>query len=103
MTVGRFPTTRLRRNRHDGWTRRLVAENRLSVDDLIWPVFVIEGSGTETEVASMPGVKRVTLDRLAAHVGAGGRARHSRHRAVPGDAGREEGRRGQRGRATRTT
>ncbi len=68
MSLGRFPATRLRRNRHDGWTRRLVAEHALSVDDLIWPVFVIEGSATTTEVAAMPGVVRVTLDRLAAHV-----------------------------------
>ena len=68
MTVGQFPSTRLRRNRRDGFTRRLVAENSLGVDDLIWPVFFTEGSGTETEVSSMPGVKRVTLDRLAAHV-----------------------------------
>ncbi|WP_428375102.1 porphobilinogen synthase [Lichenicoccus sp.] len=68
MTIGRYPSTRLRRNRHDGFTRRLVAETRLSVDDLIWPIFVTEGSNTETEVSSMPGVKRVTLDRLAAHV-----------------------------------
>ncbi|HVB47804.1 MAG TPA: porphobilinogen synthase [Burkholderiales bacterium] len=68
MTVGRFPATRMRRNRRDEWTRRLVAENRLAVDDLIWPVFVIEGRNTTTEVASMPGVARVTLDRLAAHV-----------------------------------
>ena len=68
MTVGRFPTTRMRRNRRDEWTRRLVAENRLSVDDFIWPVFVIEGRNTTTEVASMPGIVRVTLDRLAAHV-----------------------------------
>ena len=68
MTVGRFPATRLRRNRADAWTRRLVAETALTTADLIWPVFVIEGSGTTTEVASMPGVQRVTLDRLAAHV-----------------------------------
>ncbi len=68
MTVGRFPSTRLRRNRTDAWTRRLVAENKLSVDDLIWPVFIIEGRGTETDVGSMPGVRRVTIDRLAAHV-----------------------------------
>ena len=68
MTLGRFPATRLRRNRHDAWTRRLVAENQLSVDDLIWPVFVIDGTATTTEVAAMPGVSRVTLDRLAAHV-----------------------------------
>ncbi len=68
MIVGRFPATRMRRNRRDAWTRRLVAENRLSVDDLIWPVFIIEGEKTTTKVASMPGVERVTLDRLAAHV-----------------------------------
>ena len=66
--LGRFPSTRMRRNRHDDWTRRLVAENRLSVDDLIWPIFVIEGRGSATEVASMPGVQRVTIDGLAAHV-----------------------------------
>ncbi|MFT8805976.1 MAG: porphobilinogen synthase [Acetobacter aceti] len=68
MTVGRFPLTRLRRNRQDRFTRRLVAENSLSIDDLIWPIFVMEGSNSITDVASMPGVQRVTLDRLAAHV-----------------------------------
>jgi porphobilinogen synthase len=68
MTVGRFPQTRLRRNRTDAWTRRLVAENKLSVDDLIWPIFLIEGSGKTIPVGSMPGVDRVTLDRLEAHV-----------------------------------
>ncbi len=68
MTVGRFPTTRLRRNRTDAWTRRLVAENRLSVDDLIWPVFVMDGAGQTTDVATMPGIQRVSVDRLAAHV-----------------------------------
>ncbi|MDJ0388192.1 porphobilinogen synthase [Roseomonas sp. E05] len=65
---GAFPAIRPRRNRYDAWTRRLVAENRLSVDDLIWPIFVMEGRGTVTEVGSMPGVQRVTLDRLEAHV-----------------------------------
>src|SRR6195952_1113560 len=68
MTVGRFPNTRMRRNRTDAWTRRLVAETKLSVDDLIWPIFLIEGRNTETEVSSMPGVLRVTLDRVAQHV-----------------------------------
>jgi porphobilinogen synthase len=73
MTVGRFPATRMRRNRHDAWTRRLVAEHRLAVDDLIWPVFVIEGRAATSEVASMPGIVRVTLDRLAGHVEAAAR------------------------------
>ena len=68
MMTGQYPTTRLRRNRRDDWTRRLVAENRLSVDDLIWPLFLIEGEDRTTEVASMPGVRRVTLDRLVEHV-----------------------------------
>ena len=66
--LGAFPAIRMRRNRHDAWTRRLVAENRLSVDDLIWPIFIMEGSGTVSDVGSMPGVQRVTLDRLLAHV-----------------------------------
>ena len=68
MTVGQFPTTRLRRNRFDEATRRLVAENRLSVDDLIWPVFIADGSGVVQPVGSMPGVVRMSVDRLAAHV-----------------------------------
>jgi porphobilinogen synthase len=68
MITGQFPATRLRRNRHDAWTRRLVAEHRLSVDDLIWPIFVIEGAGQTVPVSSMPGVSRVTLDRVVAHV-----------------------------------
>ena len=68
MSPGQFPATRLRRNRYDTWTRRLVAENKVSVDDLIWPIFIIEGEGQVVPVASMPGVERVSLDRLAAHV-----------------------------------
>ena len=68
MFSDRYPTTRLRRNRRDDWTRRLVAETKLSADDLIWPIFLIEGRDMSTDVESMPGVQRVTLDRLAAHV-----------------------------------
>ncbi len=66
---GRFPTTRLRRNRADAWSRRLVAECRLAVEDLIWPVFVIEGEDRHKPVASMPGVERLSIDRLVAAVG----------------------------------
>jgi porphobilinogen synthase len=66
--LGAYPTVRMRRNRRDGWTRRLVAENALTIDDLIWPVFVIEGRDEERPVASMPGQVRVTVDRLARHV-----------------------------------
>jgi porphobilinogen synthase len=66
---GPFPRTRMRRNRKDDWSRRLVRENTLSVDDLIWPCFVQEGSGVRTEIASMPGVARLSVDLLveAAH------------------------------------
>ncbi|MDO8974132.1 porphobilinogen synthase [Reyranella sp.] len=64
-TLGRYPTTRLRRNRGEEWSRRLVAENKLSVDDLIWPVFVQEGQNARTPVASMPGVDRLSIDLFA--------------------------------------
>jgi porphobilinogen synthase len=68
MTQGTFPSTRLRRNRFDDATRRLVAETKLSVDDLIWPIFIRDGSGAPTDIPSMPGVQRVGLDGLARHV-----------------------------------
>ena len=68
MTVGQFPTVRMRRNRRDGWTRRLIAEHRLATDDLLWPIFVCEGSNLSVPVPSMPGVERVSLDRLAGYV-----------------------------------
>jgi porphobilinogen synthase len=66
---GRFPSTRLRRNRRTDWSRRLVAENRLSVDDLIWPIFVQEGTAKRTPIPSMPGVERLAVDLLADVVG----------------------------------
>ena len=62
MHAGSFPRTRLRRNRRDAWSRKLVRENHLSAADLIWPVFVQEGSKTRTPVESMPGVDRLTID-----------------------------------------
>ena len=64
MPPGSFPRTRLRRNRRHPWLRGLVAEARLTTDDLVWPTFVIEGEGRSEEVASMPGVQRHTVDRL---------------------------------------
>ena len=63
-----FPAGRPRRLRVNSWTRRLVAEHTLGVDDLIWPIFVIEGTGLTVPVAAMPGVDRVSLDRLEGHV-----------------------------------
>ncbi len=59
----RFPAARLRRNRKADWARRLVRETQLSVDDLIWPIFVRDGEGVEEPVASMPGVSRLSVDR----------------------------------------
>jgi len=60
--------TRMRRNRTHDWTRRLVAEHELSVNDLIWPVFVQEGTNSEAPVGSMPGISRWTLDLLLKEV-----------------------------------
>jgi len=60
--------TRLRRNRTHEWTRRMVAENAVSVNDLIWPVFVTEGENNNDPIASMPGVARRSLDILLKEV-----------------------------------
>ncbi len=57
-------TQRPRRNRKAEWSRRLVREHTLTVDDLIWPMFVIEGEGKREPVASMPGVERLTVDEI---------------------------------------
>jgi len=66
---GQYPATRPRRNRRQAWSRRLVREHWLHVDDLIWPIFVREGSGQREPVASMPGVSRLSIDLLAEAVG----------------------------------
>ena len=56
-------TVRPRRNRKSEWARRMVRENVLTTDDLIWPMFVVDGHNTRTPVASMPGVDRLTVDQ----------------------------------------
>ncbi len=61
-----YPHARPRRLRRDDFSRRLVRENTLSVDDLIYPVFVVDGQGIETPVPSMPGVNRYSIDKLLA-------------------------------------
>ena len=66
---GGFTQTRMRRMRRDDFSRRLMREHRLSVDDLIWPVFVIEGEGRREPVPSMPGVERLSLDQLLIEAG----------------------------------
>ncbi|WP_184431584.1 porphobilinogen synthase [Roseospira goensis] len=67
--LGRYPRTRPRRLRGAAWSRNLVAETHLSVTDLVWPVFVIEGEGQTEAVASMPGVTRLSIDLLVEAVG----------------------------------
>ena len=59
-----FPSTRMRRNRMKNFSRKLVSENFLNVNDLIWPLFVTEGSNIKEEVPSMPGVYRNSVDQL---------------------------------------
>ena len=61
---GSFPAVRMRRMRHDEFTRRLMREHVLTTNDLIYPVFVMEGSKKTQGVPSMPGVERMTLDKL---------------------------------------
>ena len=62
--LGKFPRRRMRRLRLDEFSRRLVRENRLSTDDLIYPAFVIDGQNRVESVPSMPGVQRVSIDQL---------------------------------------
>ncbi len=64
MTTGSFPATRFRRTKSSPAVRRLVRETALSMDDLIWPVFIRDGIDDETPVPSMPGVSRLTVDRV---------------------------------------
>lgn len=65
---GGFPQTRLRRLRRTAWVRDLVAEHRLTTGDLIWPLFVLEGTARSEPVASLPGVDRLSIDRLLEQV-----------------------------------
>ena len=62
MIAGSFPSSRPRRNRKSEWSRNLLRENSLSVNDLIWPLFIQEGDNTATNVKSMPDVSRLTID-----------------------------------------
>ncbi len=69
LTPGRYPRSRPRRLRRDAFSRRLVRETTLTTDDLIWPTFVIEGRGRREAVDSMPGVERLSVDRLLEEAG----------------------------------
>ena len=64
LISGEFPQTRMRRNRLYDWTRRLTAENNLTSNDLILPMFVGEGKGRSDPIPSMPGVNRISIDLL---------------------------------------
>jgi len=61
---GSYPNVRLRRNRKTDWSRRLVSENNLSTNDLIWPIFLREGKNIKEPVKSMPGVYRYSVDLI---------------------------------------
>ena len=63
-TIARYPVLRMRRMRRDDFSRRLMREHRLTTDDLIYPVFVLDGSNRREDVASMPGVQRLSVDLL---------------------------------------
>ena len=64
MITGKFPNLRLRRSRKYSWSRKLVQENNLSVNDLILPVFLMDGKNTKQTIKSMPDIYRYTIDRL---------------------------------------
>jgi len=64
IITGKYPNLRLRRNRKNDWCRRLVQENTLSVNDLILPVFLIDGKNKKQPIKTMPGVYRYTIDKL---------------------------------------
>ena len=65
IITGKYPNLRLRRNRKNDWSRRLVQENSLSYNDLILPIFVIEGKNKKQMINSMPDVYRYSVDRLS--------------------------------------
>ena len=64
IITGKYPNLRMRRSRKANWSRRLISENNLSVNDLVLPIFVIEGKNKKIAINSMPGVYRYTIDRL---------------------------------------
>ena len=63
-SIASYPSTRLRRNRKKEWSRRLVQESTLSPNDLIWPIFICEGTNVKERINTMPGVYRHSIDKL---------------------------------------
>ena len=64
MITGKFPNLRLRRSRKYAWSRRLVEENNLSSNDLILPIFLIDGKNKKQAIKNMPGIYRYSVDQL---------------------------------------
>ena len=64
MITGKYPSLRLRRNRKNDWSRRLIEENNLTPNDFILPIFIIDGKNKKIPIKSMPDVYRYTLDKL---------------------------------------
>ena len=62
--LGSYPSVRMRRNRKSDWCRRLIQENNLSTNDLIWPIFIRDGKNIKEPIVSMPGVYRYSLDKV---------------------------------------
>jgi porphobilinogen synthase len=60
-----YPAVRMRRNRKADWMRRLVQETRLTVDDLIWPIFIIDGRNKREPISALPGIERLSVDLAA--------------------------------------
>jgi porphobilinogen synthase len=65
MIIGKYPSLRLRRNRKESWSRRLIQENTLSPNDFVLPIFLIDGSNKKQKISTMPGVFRYTINRLS--------------------------------------
>jgi porphobilinogen synthase len=77
MSFAAFPAARLRRTRCAAWSRAMIAEHVLTPSDLIWPLFIADGEGVEEPIATLPGVSRWSVDRLAE------RAREARDLGIP--------------------
>jgi porphobilinogen synthase len=77
MIIGSFPHSRMRRNRTSNWSRSMVRENNLSINDLIWPMFIQDGNNKTSEIPSMPNVKRFSIDLAVEN------AAHARDLGIP--------------------
>ena len=64
MITGKYPNLRLRRTRKYSWSRKLVQESNLSCNDLIYPIFLIEGNNRKQAIKSMPGIYKHSIDQL---------------------------------------